>query len=233
VDLGAVVLDDERDRALRDNVAVFRNFGIVANRGVAYCGRRLFLATLDMHLVALRLSDGQVLARVPVSSAVPGAASNYGNSQTSTPICAKNILVMGAAGSEYGIRGYVMGWHTDLTPAWANPFWTNPPEQTEWRSRGRLVGGGAVWTPVSIDPTTNTVYFGTGIDRIEHPSLKPGQPVTVFPASIGGLNFWPASYDPQTNYLLNAAAETGAVLQQATPANGSGSSTRPNPSAAA
>jgi alcohol dehydrogenase (cytochrome c) len=290
-----------------NNVAVFRNFGIVANRGVAYCGRRLFLATLDMHLVALRPSDGQVLARVPVASAVPGAASNYGYSQTSTPICAKNILVMGAAGSEYGIRGYVMGWHTDLTPAWANPFWTIPPEQTDWRRRGRLVGGGAVWTPVSIDPTTNTVYFGTGsatplfvpslrpgpaprtdsliavdlftgklkwwqqqmahnewaydtaqpplvynakvggkrrrivsvatmegvwfaydartgqpiyqrvkvIDRIEHPSLKPGQPVTVFPASIGGLNFSPASYDPQTNYLLNAAAETGAVLQQA------------------
>jgi alcohol dehydrogenase (cytochrome c) len=288
------------------NVAVFRNFGIVANRGVAYCGKRLFVATLDMHLVALRPSDGQVLARVPASSAVPGAASNYGYSQTSTPICAKNILVMGAAGSEYGIRGFVMAWHTDLTPAWANPFWTIPPNQTGWRRRGRLVGGGAVWTPVSIDSTTNTVYFGTGsatplfvpslrpgpaprtdsliavdlltgrlkwwqqqlghnewaydtaqpplvydakvggktrrivsvatmegvwfaydartgapiyqrvkvIDRIEHPSLKPGQPVTVFPASIGGLNFSPASYDPKTNYIFNAAAETGAVLVQ-------------------
>lgn len=289
-----------------ENLAVFRNFGIVANRGLAYCGGRLFMATLDMHLVALRPSDGQLLARIPVGSAVPGAASNFGYSQTSAPMCAKNTVVMGAAGSEYGIRGFVMGWHTDLTPAWANPFWTIPPPQTEWRSRGRLVGGGAVWTPVSIDATTNTVYFGTGsatplyvpslrpgpaprtdsliavdlhtgklkwwqqqlghnewaydtaqppviytakvggktrrivsvatmegvwfaydaktgapiyqrvkvIDRVEHPSLKPGQPVAIFPASIGGLNFSPAAYDPTTNYLLNAAAETGAVLVQ-------------------
>jgi alcohol dehydrogenase (cytochrome c) len=289
------------------NTAVFANFGIVANRGVAYCNGRLFLATLDMHLVALRASDGEVLARVPVASAVPGASSNYGYEQTSAPICSKGVVVMGAAGSEYGIRGFVMGWHTDLTPAWANPMWTIPPEQTEWRSRGRLVGGGAVWTPVTIDATSNTVYFGTGsatplyqpglrpgpaprtdsllavdlitgklkwwqqqmghnewaydtaqpplvynarvggktrrivsvatmegvwfaydartgrpiyqrvkvIDRVEHPALRPGKPVAVFPASIGGLNFSPASYSPQTNYIYNAAAETGAVLMQA------------------
>ncbi len=290
-----------------DNVAVFRNFGIVANRGLAYCGGRLFIATLDMHLVALRPSDGQLLARTSVDTAVPGAGPNFGYSQTSAPVCAKGVVVMGAAGSEYGIRGFVMGWHTDLTPAWANPMWTIPPAQTLWRSKGRLVGGGAVWTPVSVDQSSNTVYLGTGsatplyvpnlhpgpaprtdsllavdlftgklkwwqqqighnewgydtaqppliytakvggkqrrivsvatqegvwfaydaktgapiyqrikvINRIEHPSLKPGQPVSVFPAAIGGLNYSPASYDPATNYLLNAAAETGSVLVQA------------------
>ena len=158
-----------------DNVAVFRNFGIVANRGLAYCGGRLFMATLDMHLVALRPSDGQLLARTAVDSAVPGAAPNFGYSQTSAPVCAKGVVVMGAAGSEYGIRGFVMGWHTDLTPAWANPMWTIPPPQTLWRSKGRLVGGGAVWTPVSIDPTSNTVYFGTGsATPLYVPSLHPG-----------------------------------------------------------
>lgn len=289
------------------NVGTFLNFGIVANRGVAYCKGRLFLATLDMHLVALRASDGALVARVPVDSAVPGASSNFGYEQTSAPICAKGIVLMGAAGSEYGIRGYVMAWHTDLTPAWANPMWTIPPEQTEWRSRGRLVGGGAVWTPVTVDSSSNTVYFGTGsatplyqpglrpgpaprtdsllavnllngklnwwrqqmghnewaydtaqpplvytakvggkrrrivsvatmegvwfaydartgtpiyqrvkvIDRVEHPALKPGKPVAVFPSSLGGLNFSPASYDPKMNYIYNAAAETASVLQQA------------------
>ena len=48
------------------NTALFANFGILANRGVAYCGGRLFLATLDMHLVALNAATGQLLARVPV-----------------------------------------------------------------------------------------------------------------------------------------------------------------------
>ena len=52
------------------------------------------------------------------------------------------------------------------------------------------------------------------IDRIEHPPLRPGQPVTVFPSSLGGLNYSPAAYDPKTNYVFNAAAETAAVLIQ-------------------
>ena len=288
------------------NTALFANFGIRANRGVAYCNGRLFLATLDMHLVSLNATNGRLLARVPVDSAVPGASSNYGYGQTSAPICAKGRILMGAAGSEYGIRGFVMAWRTNLTPAWANPYWTIPPPQTEWRKRGRLVGGGAVWTPVTVDTTTNTVYFGTGsatplyqpslrpgpaprtdsliavdlmtgrqkwwrqqmahnewaydtaqpplvysarvggkrrrivsvatmegvwfaydartgspiyqrvkvLDRVEHPSLRPGQSVAIFPAAIGGLNYSPASYDPATNLIINAAAETAGVLIQ-------------------
>ena len=36
------------------NVAVFKNFGIVANRGVAYCDGKLFLTTLDMTIDAAR-----------------------------------------------------------------------------------------------------------------------------------------------------------------------------------
>jgi len=287
--------------------ALYSNFGIVANRGVAYCNGRLFIATLDMHLVMLRARDGKLLRDVDISQVVPGASANYGYEQTSAPVCAKGILLMGAAGSEYGIRGFVMGWRTsDLAPAWPNPYWTIPPEGTEWRARNRLVGGGAVWTPVTIDQTTNTVYFGTGsatplyrpelrpgpaprtdsliavdlfsgrqkwwqqqmshnewaydtaqpplvytarvggkqrrivsvatmegvwfaydartgrpiyqrvkvLDRIEHPRLKPGQPVIVYPSSLGGLNFSPASYDPRTNRIYNAAAETAAILIQ-------------------
>ena len=53
------------------------------------------------------------------------------------------------------------------------------------------------------------------IDRVEHPSLQPGKPVTIYPSSIGGLNYSPASYDPATNYVFNAAAETASQLVQA------------------
>jgi hypothetical protein len=232
--------------------------------------------------------------------------ANYGYSETSTPICANNRLVFGAAGSERGNRGFVMAYTTNLKPAWPTPFWTIPPDLQGWRRGSRLVGGGPVWTPVTIDTTSNTVYFGTGsatpvyypalrpgpnprtssliavnlsdgrmkwwrelirnnqweydvaqpplvytttiggqrhrvvsvatkegtwfafdaatgrpfhervkvIDRVEHPPLKPGQPVTIFPGSIGGLNYSPAAYDPKTNYVFNAAAETAGVLIQ-------------------
>ena len=285
------------------DVAVFKNFGIVANRGVALCDGHVFVLTLDMTIVSLDPATGQLQRQVPIAEAVPGASSNYGYSETSAPICADHRVIVGAAGSEYGVRGFVMAYHTDLTPAWANPFWTIPPAGTEWRRLGTLVGGGVVWTPTTVDPTTNTLYFGTGsatplyfpsirpgsdpradsliavnlatgrmkwwqqqmsfnewsydtaqpplvytgkvggktrrvvsvatmegvwfaydaasgqpiyqrikvIDRTEHPTLQPGKPVAVFPGSIGGLNYSPASYDPKTNYVFNAAAETAAV----------------------
>ena len=115
-----------------------------------------------MQLVALEPSDGKVLAMRCDRQAVPDASTNYGYSETSAPICANNRVVVGAAGSEYGVRGFVMAYTTDLTPAWPNPFWTIPPDQQTWRRASRVVGGGAVWTPVTIDTTTNTVYFGTG-----------------------------------------------------------------------
>jgi alcohol dehydrogenase (cytochrome c) len=290
-----------------DNVATFRNFGIVANRGVALCDGHVFILTLDMTIVSLNPGTGQLERRVAIAKAVPGASSNYGYSETSAPICAKHRLIVGAAGSEYGVRGFVMAYHTDLTPAWPNPFWTIPPAGTEWRRNGTLVGGGVVWTPTTVDTTTNTLYFGTGsatplyfpsirpgsnpradsliavnlttgrmkwwqqqmahnewsydtaqpplvynakvggskqrivsvgtmegvwfaynaanghpiyqrikvIDRTEHPTLKAGKPVAVFPSSIGGINYSPASFDPKTNYIFNGAAETASLETQA------------------
>ena len=288
------------------NSALFKNFGIVANRGLAYCAGRLFLLQLNMHVVALDPANGHVVAETAMAQDIPNASSNYGYSETSAPVCANNRVLFGAAGSEYGIRGFVMAYTPDLKPAWPEPFWTVPPDLQSWRRASRVVGGGAVWTPVTVDTTSNTVYFGTGsatplyfpglrpgvnprtdgliavdlttgkmkwwqqliagnqwaydvsqpplvytgkvggkthrivsvasmegvwyafdaktgqpfhervkvIDRIEHPPLRPGQPVTVFPSSLGGLNYSPAAYDPTTNYVYNAAAETAAVLVQ-------------------
>ena len=39
------------------------------------------------------------------------------------------------------------------------------------------------------------------IDNVEHPDLKAGQTVAVYPGSLGGLNYSPASFDPQTGDL--------------------------------
>jgi len=287
-----------------DDIAVFRNFGIVANRGVALCDHHVFVLTLDMTIAQLDPATGRLQRRVPIAKAVPGALVDYGYSETSAPVCAEHRLMLGAAGSEYGVRGFVMAYRTsDLTPAWPSPFWTIPPAGTEWRRSSTLAGGGVVWTPTTVDTTTHTVYFGTGsatplyfpsirpgpdpradsliavdlrtgrmrwwqqqmafnewsydtaqpplvytarvggskqrivsvasmegvwfaydaasgrpiyqrikvIDHTEHPTLQPGKPVAVFPSSLGGLNYSPASYDPHTNYVFNAAAETAAV----------------------
>ncbi len=290
-----------------DQVAVFNKAGIVANRGVAVCDGKVFVLNIDMTITMLNQQTGDVIKRVPISSAVPGAATRYGYTETSAPICANHRVVTGAAGSEYGVRGFVMAFKSsDLSPAWANPVWSIPPSGTGWRKVSRIVGGGVTWTPVTIDTKTSTVYYGTGsatplyfpawrpgsaprtdslvavdlrtgklkwwqqqmahnewsydtaqpplvydgkvggkkrrvvsvatmegvwfcydartghpiyqrvkvIDRTEHPPLQPGKPVVVYPGSIGGLNFSPAAYDPKTNYIFNAAAETASVMIQ-------------------
>ncbi len=288
------------------NKAIFKNFGVAANRGLAYCGGKLFILQLDMKLVALDKDTGAVTGQVAINQDVPNASVKYGYSQTSAPVCADGKIVFGAAGSERGNRGYVMAYTTDLKPAWPSPFWTIPPDGWDWRAKSRIVGGGPVWTPVTIDTQTNSVFFGTGsgtpvyfpslrpgknprtasmiavdlatgklkwwqeliqndqweydvsqppivydtsiggkktrvvsvgtkegtwwafdatsgktihervkvLDRVEHPPLKPGQPVTIFPGSIGGLNYSPGAYDPKTGYVFNAAAETAGVLIQ-------------------
>jgi alcohol dehydrogenase (cytochrome c) len=53
------------------------------------------------------------------------------------------------------------------------------------------------------------------LDRIEHPPLKPGEPVDIFPSALGGINYAPASYDPTTNYVINTAIESKSTLIQA------------------
>src|SRR3954462_11145006 len=145
-----------------DDVAVFRNFGIVANRGVALCDGHVFVLTLDMTIAQLNPGNGNLQRRVPIAKAVPGASANAGYSETSAPICASHRLIIGAAGSEYGVRGFVMADRTsDLSPAWPNPFWTIPPAGTEWRRGSTLAGGGGGWEPAESGPGPRTAYFWT------------------------------------------------------------------------
>ena len=38
------------------------------------------------------------------------------------------------------------------------------------------------------------------LDHTEHPGSQPGKPVVVFPSSIGGFNYSPASFDPNIEF---------------------------------
>ncbi|MQA74858.1 MAG: PQQ-binding-like beta-propeller repeat protein [Solirubrobacterales bacterium] len=53
------------------------------------------------------------------------------------------------------------------------------------------------------------------LNRIEHPKLQPGKPVTIYPGASGGVTYSPASYDPTTNYVINGRIESAATLVQA------------------
>ena len=66
-----------------DNVGTFRNFGIVANRGVALCDGHVFILTLDMTIVQIDAATGKLERRVAIAKAVPGASASSGYSETS------------------------------------------------------------------------------------------------------------------------------------------------------
>jgi alcohol dehydrogenase (cytochrome c) len=154
---------------------LYTNYGVNANRGVAYCDGKVFLLTLDMHILSLDARTGNLLADVPISRDVPGANSELGYSETSAPICYRNILMIGASGSDYGVRGFVMAYHTDLTPAWSNPYWTIPPSGVGWRKAGSFVGGGTSWNPATIDPQSNIAYITvSNPSPIFDPKARPG-----------------------------------------------------------
>src|SRR5580765_5809497 len=81
-----------------ENTGVFANYGVNANRGVAYCDGKVFLLTLDMKIVSLDASSGKLVKQVAISDAVPGADAQYSYSETQAPVCFDNILIIGASG---------------------------------------------------------------------------------------------------------------------------------------
>jgi PQQ-dependent dehydrogenase (methanol/ethanol family) len=53
------------------------------------------------------------------------------------------------------------------------------------------------------------------LDRVEHPKLKRGKPVTIYPSTLGGINYATASFSPDLNFMFQPTVESASVLIQA------------------
>src|ERR1700726_2689359 len=73
----------------------------IVNRGVAMLGDTLFMATVDAHLVAIDAKNGHPLWNVKVADAAAGYAL------TLSPLVVKDKVLVGVAGGEFGIRGFI------------------------------------------------------------------------------------------------------------------------------
>src|SRR5258706_7305050 len=71
------------------------------NRGVAIFGNTLYMATIDAHLIAVDARDGKVLWDIEVAKATAGYA------MTHAPLIVKDKVIVGTAGGEFGIRGFI------------------------------------------------------------------------------------------------------------------------------
>jgi alcohol dehydrogenase (cytochrome c) len=129
------------------------------NRGFAALGDRLFLATLDAHVVALDSKTGNVLWDSTAAEA------GKGNSFTLAPLVVKDKVIVGVAGGEYGVRGFIDAYDVETGKlAWR--FYTIPgagePGNESWKGDSWKTGGSPAWVTGSYDPALNTVYWGTG-----------------------------------------------------------------------
>jgi quinohemoprotein ethanol dehydrogenase len=141
----------------------------VVNRGLAAWNGRIYVASYDGRLIALEAHTGAVAWEVltldhdkPVTS-------------TGAPRVIKGKVVIGNAGGEFGVRGYLSAYDaTSGKLLWR--FYTIPGnpaagfETPVMRSAARtwngqwweLGGGGTVWDGIAYDQRLNLVYFGTG-----------------------------------------------------------------------
>src|SRR5690242_13875836 len=71
------------------------------NRGLAILGGTLFMGTIDARLIALDARTGHPLWNVQVADPALGYAV------TNAPLVVKDKVIIGSAGGEYGIRGFI------------------------------------------------------------------------------------------------------------------------------
>lgn len=130
------------------------------NRGFGVLGDRLFMGTLDAHLVALDMKTGGVLFDVELVD------YKAGYSVTVAPLVVKDKVIVGVAGAEYGIRGFIDAYDAKTGQrAWR--FYTvagpGDPNARSWpQGDAYLRGGGSIWVTGTYDPEQNLVFFGTG-----------------------------------------------------------------------
>ena len=131
----------------------------LVNRGFAIYGDRLYMATLDAHLVALEMKTGKVIWDIEIADYRQGYAS------TPAPLIVKDKVLVGIAGGEYAIRGFLDAYDVNTGKrAWR--FWTIPapgdPGSDTWPVETWERGGAPTWLSGSYDPELNIVYWGTG-----------------------------------------------------------------------
>ncbi|HEY9514299.1 MAG TPA: PQQ-binding-like beta-propeller repeat protein, partial [Gemmatimonadaceae bacterium] len=204
------------------------------NRGVAVYHDKVYMVTLDDHLLAFDRATGKLVWDVTV------ADPRVGYSMTSAPLAVDGKMIVGVAGGEFAIRGYVDAYDAESGKrVWR--FWTVPsPEEGGWWGRwskttpdGDILprdiarekrdsaryadawryGGGGVWNTPSFDPALGLLYFGVGnpapnIDA----SVRPGD--NLYTSSIVAVDVktgklkWYYQQVPHDEWDYDAASPT-------------------------
>ena len=139
------------------------------NRGVAYANGKLFRGTSDGRLLAIDVATGKTVWQQQVGDPLQGEFFS------AAPIVWQGLLIIGSAGSDWGVRGRIMAYdQANGREVWR--FNTIPrgkePGAETWHERGTArYGGGGSWTHYSIDMSTGEVFVPVGNPA---PDILPG-----------------------------------------------------------
>ncbi|HVR47200.1 MAG TPA: PQQ-binding-like beta-propeller repeat protein [Candidatus Binatia bacterium] len=129
------------------------------NRGVGLSNGRLYLVTQDCRLVAIDAATGKQIFNVP-------ACHDTTNTWYSMAAYVyKDKVIVGTSGGDLGGSGLVSAfsgqdgsrlwdWHTVAQPG--------EPGHETWPGNSYIHGGAAVWSGLSIDQATDTLYAAPG-----------------------------------------------------------------------
>lgn len=146
------------DHSLPEDVAKYACCDVV-NRGVALYGDNVYLATLDLHVVALNAKTGKVVWDQKLG--------DYKEAYTFTvaPLAVKGKIYVGTSNGEYPVRGFIEAldaatgksvWRTYTVPG------LGEPGNDTWGGDSWKYGGGSAWVTGAYDAESHTLFWGTG-----------------------------------------------------------------------
>lgn len=131
------------------------------NRGVAVGHGKVYMYTLNAHLIALDATSGE-----KVWDTTNGDV-RAGESGSAAPLIVKDMVVVGSAGGEFGVRGHLDAfdaqtgerrWRCYTVPKPGEPGSETWPEDGEAWQRG----GANCWITPTYDPELELLFQGTG-----------------------------------------------------------------------
>jgi alcohol dehydrogenase (cytochrome c) len=200
-------MDPGTDRAWAGDVACCG----VNNRGVALWKDKVISIALDGRMFAINKATGEVAWERKI------AEPALGETLTIAPLIIRDLAIVGAAGGEFGIRGYIeatdlntgkAAWRTYTIPGAGEPgneTWKDGKER--WKH-----GGGSVWETATYDADTDTFYQGVGNAGPDYdPEYRPGD--NKWAASVLAINpsdgkiKWGYQYTPNDPYDYDEISE--------------------------
>jgi len=164
------------------------------NKGAAISNGRVIRGTPDGHLLALDAATGTLLWDRTIMDA---SAGEYA---TAVPLVWKDMIFIGKAGGELGIRGEMMAFRaTDGAKIWG--FHTIPGRgetgSETWKNPDSIPhGGGATWTSYSLDPASGLLLLPVGNAGPDFDNdSRPGtnlftNSIVALDAMTGHLKWW-------------------------------------------